>query len=393
MISDPQGGAIKRGFAPEEFADRLARAQALMDRHGFAALLLTTEPDVRYFSGFLTPFWQSPTRPWFLVVPAAGKPIAVIPEIGAECMARSWIDDIHTWPAPRPEDDGVTLLTSVLRKVAGAGTIAVAMGAESHLRMPLNDYARLRSGLGGTDFADATPVIRALRQIKSAAEIDKIAKACDAAGAAFDAVPEIISAGMSDTDAFRAFTIACLEAGADTVAYLVGGAGEGGYGDIISPPGARVLRAGDLFMLDTGCVFDGYFCDYDRNYALGAVAPEVERAHDAVYMATEAGLAAARPGATCAEVYAAMQKVLEAGGALGNAVGRLGHGLGMQLTEWPSFSAGDDTVIEPGMVLTLEPGMCFAPGRSIVHEENIVIHEDGAHLLTRRAPRTLPVIR
>lgn len=381
-----------RGFATSEFEGRLARAQVLMERDSIAALLLTCEPDLRYFSGFLTPFWQSPTRPWFLVVPAVGKPIAVIPEIGADCMGRTWIDDIRTWSSPQPDDEGVSLLASVLGDAAGSGKVGLAMGPESHLRMPLDDYARLRAALNANDFTDATPVIRALRQIKSEAEIEKITYACAAAGAAFDAVPEIICAGMSETDAFRAFTIACLNAGVDAVSYLVGGAGKGGYGDIISPPGERLLQEGDLFMLDTGCVFDGYFCDFDRNYAVGEIAPDTARAHDAVYMATQAGFAAARPGALCADVFAAMQQVLDDAGALGNAVGRLGHGLGMQLTEWPSFSATDQTIIEPGMVLTLEPGMSFAKGRNIVHEENIVIRDNGPDLLTRRAPRELPVI-
>jgi len=73
-------------------------------------------------------------------------------------------------------------------------------------------------------------------------------------------------------------------------------------------------------------------------------------------------------------------------------VGRLGHGLGMQLTEWPSHTADDDTVLAPGMVLTIEPGLGIAPGRTMVHEEDIVVREHGAELLTRRAPPELPVI-
>jgi Xaa-Pro aminopeptidase len=64
----------------------------------------------------------------------------------------------------------------------------------------------------------------------------------------------------------------------------------------------------------------------------------------------------------------------------------------MQLTEWPSNMPGDDTPLEPGMVLTLEPGMTFAPGKLMVHEENIVIREGGAEWLTRRAPPEMPVI-
>ena len=101
---------------------------------------------------------------------------------------------------------------------------------------------------------------------------------------------------------------------------------------------------------------------------------------------------AARPGATTSDVWAAMWQVLEDGGALGNSVGRMGHGLGIELTEWPSNTPGDNTPLETGVVLTLEPGMEFAPGKQMVHEENIVITEDGARLLSRRAPTELPVI-
>ena len=87
-----------------------------------------------------------------------------------------------------------------------------------------------------------------------------------------------------------------------------------------------------------------------------------------------------------------MNAVMEADGALGNDVGRLGHGLGMQLTEWPSNTAWDETPLVPGMVMTLEPGMTYAPGKVMVHEENLVIREDGPQLLSRRAAAELPVV-
>ena len=70
----------------------------------------------------------------------------------------------------------------------------------------------------------------------------------------------------------------------------------------------------------------------------------------------------------------------------------MGHGLGMLLTEWPSVHPDDQNILEPGVVMTLEPGMTFAPGRQLVHEENIVITESGAEYLTRRAPPEIPVI-
>ncbi|MXN67203.1 M24 family metallopeptidase [Stappia sp. GBMRC 2046] len=386
------GKAPERGFPTSEYERRLARAQGAMAEAGFAALLLTTEPEVRYFSGYLTQFWQSPTRPWFLVVPASGKPIAVIPEIGAPLMRKTWLDDIRTWASPHPSDDGVTLLTDCLREVTGEGAIGTPMGQESHLRMPLRDFRRLTEALGQERFRDASPMIRKLRMVKSEAEIEKIAHICGIASSAFEAGAELFHEGQSLSDAFRAFKRKCLELGADDVPYLVGGAGQGGYDDVISPPSETPLERGDVLMLDTGAVFDGYFCDFDRNYGIGEADDAAKRAHDVLYRAVEAGFAAARPGATCRDLYNAMRGVIaEAGGADGD-VGRLGHGLGMQLTEWPSLTDFDETVLEPGMVLTLEPATRTVGSRIMVHEENIVVREDGAQLLTRRTPRELPVL-
>lgn len=386
--------APPRGFPVEEFETRTGRAQVLMALTGIDAMLLTTEPELRYFTGYLTLFWQSPTRPWFLVVPSMGKPVAVIPTIGAACMGRTWIDDIRTWSSPRPQDEGVTLLADTLREIAGPkARIAIPQGPETHLRMPLADYRRLLQLLPEAKIVDASDILRRLRMVKSEAEIAKIAHICGIASDVFESLPETLRPGMSETEIFRRFRIACLERGADDVPYLVGGAGPGGYGDIISPPSERRVAPGDVLILDTGATFDGYFCDFDRNYAFGHASDDVRAAYDAVYAATEAGLKAARPGARCADIYHAMQAVMDRAGALGNEVGRLGHGLGMQLTEWPSHTPDDDTVLEPGMVLTLEPGMTFAPGRVMVHEENIAIREDGPQLLSRRAPLRLPVIR
>jgi len=364
-----------------------------MDNADLSAVLLTTEADIAYFNGFQTPFWQSPTRPWFLIIPGNGKPIAVIPEIGAACMARGWVDDIRTWPSPHPTDDGVSLLSAALHEIcSGGGRIGLPRGSETHLRMPFADFESLRDKLPGAEFTDATALLRKLRMVKSPREIAKIAHVCVLVSDAFEATPRLFAAGQTDIEAFRAFKIEYLQRGVDDVSYLVGGAGQGGYDDIISPPAGRKLQAGDVLILDTGCVFDGYFCDFDRNFAISHADDEACRAYDTVYRATEAGLDAARPGATCAELFHAMQRVLDTGGALGNDVGRMGHGLGSQLMEPPSHAPFDETILQPGMVITLEPGMTFAPNRNMVHEENIVIREGGPELLTRRAAPELPVI-
>ncbi len=138
-----QPEAPRRGFSVAEFEARTRKAQALMARREFSGLLLMTEPEIRYFSGFQTLFWQSPTRPWFLFVPADGRPIAVIPEIGAALMRQSWIEDIRTWSAPAPDDDGISLLSELLSPLAKSkARIGVLKGHETLLRMPLGDWER-----------------------------------------------------------------------------------------------------------------------------------------------------------------------------------------------------------------------------------------------------------
>lgn len=383
----------ERGFPAEEYEQRTARAQDLMAQEGLSGLLLTTEPEVRYFSGFHTLFWQSPTRPWFLFVPTEGKPIAIIPEIGAALMRQTWLDEIRTWSAPAPDDDGISLLQEVLSPLARQkATVGVMKGHETALRMPLGDYERLMASLPGLKIADATGLVRQLRMVKSAAEIEKIAHICAIGSRSFAKVPEFATEGQPLEEVFRAFRREALAQGADDVPYLVGGADQGGYHDVISPPSRRPLQVGDILMLDTGATFDGYFCDFDRNFAIGRADDLSRRAYDVLWRATEAGIDAARPGAICRDLFAAMQSVIAEMDDQGGDVGRLGHGLGMQLTEWPSHAAFDDTLIEENMVLTLEPSLGYGDGRIMVHEENIVVQDGAARLLTSRAAPELPVI-
>jgi Xaa-Pro aminopeptidase len=378
-----------RGFPTSEFRERVNCAQAMMEDADLDALFLTTEPEIRYFTGFLTRFWESPTRPWMLILPATGDPVAVIPSIGAHLMGQSWIRDIRTWRAPDYTDDGVALSAAALRElVPEQGRIGVPSGLESHLRLPLDSWHALQKAVEPRQFTADSTILRRLRLVKSEAEIAKIREACAIADRAFARVPAIAHVGVPLSDTFRAFQQLALSEGADWVPYLAGGAGPGGYGDVISPATDRPLASGDVLMLDTGLVHDGYFCDFDRNFAVGPPDPETATAHARLIDATEAGFAAARPGATAADLFHAMSDALPAAAD----TGRLGHGLGMQLTEWPSLIPDDDTELVAGMVLTLEPGLGLGDGRILVHEEDIVITETGADYLSTPAARDMPVL-
>ncbi|MEP5153497.1 Xaa-Pro peptidase family protein [Planktotalea sp.] len=373
-------------FPPKEFLTRIAGVQSRMQAGGFAALLLTQDADIRYLTGFLTRFWESPTRPWYLVLPAQGLPIAVIPSIGAALMGQSIVQDIRTWSAPDYHDDGVSLVIETLREVAGSGKIGTPHGIESHLRMPLADWARLSDAL---EIVGDDAILRAARMIKTPAEIDAIRAACAVAGRAFERAPEIAKAGTPLSEVFRQFQILCLQEGADWVPYLAGGAGADGYADVISPANDTPLSQGDILMLDTGVIKNGYFSDFDRNFAVGAPKADAERAYETLLNAMQAGEAALKPGNTAADVFHAMDRICT-GGAGGQSAGRLGHGLGLQLTEGLSFIAGDHTVLEAGMVITLEPGVSVSGGAGLmVHEDDYVITDTGWERLSPAPPEQL----
>ena len=372
-------------FPRAEYEARLEAANRAMQANNLDAILLASEAEVRYFTGFRTQFWQSPTRPWFVILRRDQTPLAIIPEIGAELMARSDIAEIEAWPAPRPHDDGLSLLKD---RLANCQRLGVLMGHETTFRMPLNDVFELRAALPA-EWIDATDIIRDLRMVKSDREIAYIRQICGIASQGFARVPEIAHAGQSLSSVFREFKRMLLELGADDVPYLVGGVDHPSYDDVISPPDDRPLSNGQILMLDTGATLNGYFCDFDRNYAVGTPTESAQRAYAKLYDATDAAMKMARPGVRACDLFAAMAKSMD---TQNSDVGRFGHGLGMQLTEWPSLAAWDETIIRENMVLTLEPSIEVDGGGIMVTEENILITDGAPILLSTRAPKELPVL-
>jgi Xaa-Pro aminopeptidase len=376
-----------RGFNIDQFEKRTLKAQRLMQQHGLDALLLTTETNVRYFTGFLTRFWESPTRPWYLIIPLKGKPIAVIPSIGKALMNQTWVEDIRTWPSPDLNDDGISLLSDTLNEIAKNKNIGIPSGIETYVRMPQADLKELSQNIKLTSDFD---IVKKLRMTKTNEEISKIENACRIAAEAFRRVPEIAFENVNLDEVFRKFQVLCLEAGADWVPYLAGGADTEGYDDVISPAKEAPLKKRDILMLDTGLVWDGYFCDYDRNWSVDTPSKVVSDAYSQLLEASDAAFELAKPGATASDLFHAMNSILTKN-SIGTDAGRLGHGVGMSLTEWPSLIPDDHTVLEKGMVLSLEPGISINE-KIIVHEENIEITETGARYLSPKADKELSVI-
>ena len=383
----------ERGFAKEEFEQRLIRAQKIMKSYKLDGLLLTSPQNIRYFTGYDSQFWESPTRPWFVVVPSSGKPIGIVPEIGESEFKKTWLDDIKSWPSPRPDDEGISLVKSTLDDLQKIyGQIGAEFGKEMAIRMPVRDLLKLKEIIK-TNIVDGSDAIWDMRMMKTNNEIERIKFICSIASDAYNSLPAKLAIGDTERAAVNKLKIDILNRGADNVPFMPGISGPGGVSQIVCGPSDRILENGDILFIDTGSTFDGYFCDFDRNFAFGSVSSDVERVNEVLWQATEAGIKAAVPGATTLDVFNAMNKIIEDGGAIGNNVGRLGHGLGLQLTEPPSHRPEEKTIIKENMVLTIEPGMEYEKDKMLVHEENIVIHKDSAELITKRAPREIPIIK
>ena len=384
---------LERGFSTPEFEERLIKAQDIMQHYKLDGLLLTTPQNIRYFTGYDSQFWESPTRPWFVVVPASGKPIGIVPEIGESEFKKTWLEDIKTWPSPKPEDEGISILKSTIDNLKKTyGQIGAEFGKEMALRMPVRDLFKLKE-IVKTNIVDGSDAIWEMRMIKTNAEIERIKHICSIASDAYYDLPAKLNIGDTEREAVNKLKIDIINRGADNVPFMPGISGKGGVSQIVCGPSDRVIENGDILFIDTGSTFDGYFCDFDRNFAFGSTTSEVEKVYEILWHATDAGINAAKPGASTFDIFNAMNKIISDGNAVGNNVGRLGHGLGLQLTEPPSHRPGDNTLIKENMVLTIEPGMEYAQGKMIVHEENIVIRKDGAELITKRAPKEIPIIK
>jgi Xaa-Pro aminopeptidase len=390
-------------FDDGEFENRIEAARRVMRGLEIDAILVSSEANFRYMTGYILQAPVQIARPRFFVLPIVGEPCAIVPKTNVDGMRRTtWVKDIRSWVAPNPQDDGVSLIAEAMRTAGRKfGRMGAELGQEARLGMPVLDFLRLKDMLQPSTFVDAEPVFREIRMVKSSAEIDRIRQICRITSESFAALPSLLRLGDTEWSACRRLQLDLTLRGAHRTPHLMGISGYNGYTNINTGPTGRVLGQGDVLIIDAGCCIDNYWCDFNRNFAFGGASDPVLRAYRSLFRATDAGLTVVRPGQRTSDVFAAMYSVLSNDGAPGGTVGRMGHGIGLLAPEPPSVNAADMTMLQPGMVITLEPSISYvAPGkdgqeeqRIMVHEENLVVTEGGCELLTTRTPEELPIVR
>ena len=231
-----------------------------------------------------------------------------------------------------------------------------------------------------------------MRRIKSPEEIDCLRRAQRISEDALLNATRLIHSGVSELDVMMAIGAHRTAAGCEARSFdMIFTSGE----DTALPHGNPIIRQiqdGDFVMVDMGSTICGYASDMTRTLAVGHVTPEQQGVYETVLEAQLAALACIRPGVRCRDVDAAARQVIARSPFRDYCFGHgLGHSLGLEIHENPRFNPTDETILQPGMVMTVEPGI-YIPGRFGVRiEDMVVITSDGFENLTHY-PKQLTVL-
>jgi Xaa-Pro aminopeptidase len=340
------------------------RLQRLMDRLE-RPMLVTSLVNIRYLTGF------SGTSAYVYVTPDA----AIFITDGRYAEIAEGL--VAALPATRVVQHGGKVDATI---AAAAGTAPAIDVEADHLSWAA---ARRLADTVDADVVPTTGVVEAMRAVKDADEVTALRRAALAGDAAFAALDGLLDSVTTEGGLGYALIEAMRDAGGDAA----------GWPPIVAvgPNAARPHhRSGEgdvdgtgLLLMDYGCVVDGYHSDMTRTVWLGDdVDPEMRRVHEAVLASNEAGIAAVAPGVATHDIDEACRAVLREYGYEDLFLHSTGHGVGLEIHEAPSVKKGGDDVLEPGHVITIEPGV-YMPGKGGVRiEDMVLVTEGGSEVLT-----------
>ena len=367
-------------FDAEVYRRRIAAATAATAQAGLAGLVISPGYDLRYLVGSRAQTFERLTA---LVLPVAGDPAIVVPRLELASLKQSAIADlgvaVRDWV---DGDDPYALVAEALGGAPAATAVTDSMPA-LHL-LPLADV------LGALPVL-ATGVLRQLRMVKDAAEVDALRKAGAAIDRVHARVPEFLAPGRTEADVAADIAEAIVAEGHTEVAFVIVGSGPHGA-DPHHEYSDREIEVGDIVVVDIGGPYaPGYNSDSTRTYSIGEPSPEVAQQYSVLQRAQQAAVDSVRPGVTAEQVDAAARDVLNEAGLGEYFVHRTGHGIGLSVHEEPYIVAGNDLPLQAGMAFSVEPGIYF-PGRWGARIEDIVVvAEDGAQPVNLR-PHELVVV-
>ena len=387
------------GVLKREIEGRIARLQAAMQERTMDGCLVTQNVGLYYFTGSM--------QTGYLFVPKQGEPVYFVKRSLERARHEA---EVAVEPLGSFRSFG-TLLQERFPEVFASGRPVIATEYDV---LPVQVFERLRSVMPETAWTDGSAMLRGLRMVKSPWEIDRIRTAARAAHHALEQAAAYVRPGMMELQLIahiehvfrmqghvgfirmRGYNqeiitgmVASGEAGAEPT-YFDGPAGGRGLTPA-SPQGSsrKVIADNEPILVDIGCCIDGYVIDQTRTLVIGKLDEELERAYESSEAILRAAEASLKPGTVCETLYADALKLAEQYGLSDHFMGFgsdqvsfLGHGIGMEMDEWPVLARGFTMPLEPGMVIAIEPKFTF-PGRGVVGIENTyLITDDGFEKLT-----------
>jgi Xaa-Pro aminopeptidase len=370
-------------FDADVYRRRIAAAVAATADAGLAGLVITPGYDLRYLLGSRAQTFERLTA---LVLPVAGEPTVVVPRLELASLKESAVADlglaVRDWV---DGDDPYQLVAEALTGSAGAPAATAVTDS-----MPALHLLPLAEVLGVLPVL-ATGVLRGLRMVKDAAEVDALRKAGAAIDRVHARVPDFLVPGRTEADVAADIAEAIVAEGHSEVAFVIVGSGPHGA-DPHHSYSDRELRVGDIVVVDIGGAYEpGYNSDSTRTYSMGEPNAEVAQQYSVLQRAQRAAVEAVRPGVTAEEVDAAARGVLADAGLAEYFVHRTGHGIGLSVHEEPYIVAGNDLPLEAGMAFSVEPGIYFPGQWGARIEDIVVVGEDGALPVNHR-PHELIVV-
>ena len=391
-------------FPTEEYLMRVDKARNLMEQQGIDALLLTEKVNVIYFTGLRTIGWSSKHRPMGVVVPRAkDQPVvSIIPEnlyeVSHHC---SWVDKIGAYGGWRRKDvapDPLTAFYETIQSVCGnKGVIGLELGYGTRVGMTQIDFRDLESRLNGYKQVDASSLLWDLRMIKSPREVEAMRKVCDATSKAFERGFSSMHPGMTERK-LAGIIMAELALQTDELpGFVMVRSGPLKYGMVNVEPFEKSLNPGDIVVTDVGANYKYYWSDFMRMACIGEPSADQKRIFAGEFAAQQAGVDVIKPGIKLHEIFDACYDTLIDCGLKEHVPGmeRVGHGVGLDVHEPPSIAKGSDVIVQPNMILTVEPIFWDQPNHTIGNfalEDMVLVTETGHEVLST-FPKDLYVVK
>lgn len=361
---------------------RLERVRSELAREGLAALVVFDSPDIRYLTGFTgeaTCVCVSDsevvllTDARFTVQAAVQAPLART-EVGPGDSAERLLEVAEEFVERSPQRDDWVL------------------GVDSKCLM-VDPWDRLRSVLdqSGIRWRLVRDFLKPLREKKYPDELQAMRASGALVVRAFEYLESLPVIGRSEREVALDLEVFLRRNGSEGVAFpFIVAAGERGAMPHAEPSDA-IIEPGQLLVFDIGAVVKGYASDITRTYSTGDVSEELVQAYEAVREAQALAVAAIKPGMACSELDSLARSHLQEAGLAEYFVHSLGHGVGLEVHESPTVSQRSQAVLEPGMVVTIEPGV-YLPGKGGIRIEDTVAVGGSAGEVLTEWPRELRVL-